>query len=974
MLRNRPSWSFQYDPIDLADRKATRFVRINSETRNGLPDCEIWHGSSCADISIVAYKQDATCDTQEILLNGRLKKVDRGLFDFLTVARLLFPQKTFWINTICTNHDNEAERNHQLKLAPLIYYEADEVLIWLGTNDFYASHAMDILGKELWSSDLQLNDLSMDTVRLWVGLCEILLNGYWERAETVQELTLPSKAVIMQGEHLLLIDKLKENSTAINGSVSNKHSELSKDFYRHFQLMLKSSGLSAFLMVRESVQSFKGREPLASYLPCSSTELSMIWTRLRKAPTTRCGNIKDRTLSMLAFTKHGIDFNIDPKLNPFELFLECVWLDHDSEGMVSRLNILGKELDLTPGSVLMYTRESGKSFRIPGTTKICVASEEYKILHELSSMSANDRKMWEDTGLAGPEPSLEPYFVHSNLADLHWVNGTGDSEAFFIPRKCQLRIAMRAGRQDVFLLLGVQFNDEKIGSSIRTPADMETVIQCRDMSDEEFKNQATIKCCCELGIYEAKCSPSTMLIYYAILDGSVYTEEERVARVSRYLNGKLPANDRNSMVWTTRETTTTTPLLGLSKELTDNFETGCHTVKTGAEGTSQLSVRWEDSVELVEHKSSVGKVAFSPDGKTLASYSTDDTIRLWDTSTAINRVTLQGFRGNSKALAFSADGELLAHELRNGEIQIWRHATGQKCRNIVGLSKWGQLTAIAFSSSDKRIASSYVNQAKIRLWDPETDEAPELFEDYGHFAAVTALDFSPDGHFLASGSSDKSLVIWDLSKTKMPQRFMGHTGTVVSVSFSPDSSYVASGSPDKTVRLWLMGKADAVCVLRGHEDAVSSVCFSPDGKSIVSGSDDGTVRIWDIRAEQTSHKLTGHRNAVTSVAFSPRSTMIASASQDGTVRLWGATKMGGPTTLEQLDRLKNHVSEEIVHLLRRAGNLIDISGHRKQGKGTRDKELETGGEQYELEDRPSTSCRHQSEDIRHRTAFARSED
>lgn len=877
------------------------------------------------------------------------------------------------LGTICTDYESQVERNHQLKLAPRIYYEASEIVVWLGPNDFYPSHAMDMLGKEIWSSDILLNDLSMDTVRFWIGLCEMMLNSYWERAETVQELTLPSNAVLMQGEHLLSTDKLKDRSTAISRSLSKHHTELSKDLYQQFQLMLKRSGLSAFLTLRESVQRYKKKEvsPIA-YLRCSSKELSTMWTTLATAPTTHCGEIKKRIFSTLAFTQHGIDLNVDTALNPFKLFLECVWLEHDSEDVAVRLKDLGRLLALTPASILMYTTELGKSFRIPGSTDDCVASTEYRRLYEVSSASAENRKMWQDTGLAGPEPSLEPYFVDKDLGDLHWVNGTGDSEAFSMPQKCQLRIAMRAGRQDVFLLPGIYFKDEKLGSVITSPADMEAMTPLRDMSDEEFENQATIRCCCDLGIYETTCSPLTMLIYYAILDGSVYTDNERLARASKYGDGDLRASDRNSMVWTTRETNSETPLLGPSGVPATNFDTVYPMIDTGADTVPRLSAKWEDSVVLRGHKSSIGTVAFSPSGRTLISYSADDTVRLWDTTTGFNVATLKGINGSTKALAVSKIADFLAHDLSNGEIQIWRLTTAEKCRTIVGRSKWGQVTAIAFSPNGRLIASSYINQAKILLWNLEADDQPELLEDYRHFAAVTALDFSPDGRLLASGSTDKSLVIWDVANTKIPQRFMGHTGTVLSVSFSPDSCYVASGSPDKTVRLWKVGTADAICVLRGHEDVVASVHFSPDGNSIVSGSDDGTVRIWDVKTEETVHKLTEHSNGVISVEFHPKFPMIASGSQDGTIRLRGVRKLERPTMLGQLDDLRKQGSGEIVHLFRRASNAIDTSGNRKQGKGTRDKDMETEDEQYELEEWQTTG--RQSEDLTHRRTFTRSED
>ena len=103
------------------------------------------------------------------------------------------------------------------------------------------------------------------------------------------------------------------------------------------------------------------------------------------------------------------------------------------------------------------------------------------------------------------------------------------------------------------------------------------------------------------------------------------------------------------------ETTSTTPLFDLSEVPAGAHDPGCHAVASFKEGEISTDTRWEDSIKLTDHKSSVGKVAFSPNGKLLASYSTDDTIRLLDTTTGLTRRILKGFEGRSKNLAFSPD-------------------------------------------------------------------------------------------------------------------------------------------------------------------------------------------------------------------------------------------------------------------------------------------------------------------------------
>ncbi|KAF8227934.1 WD40 repeat-like protein [Tricholoma matsutake] len=118
----------------------------------------------------------------------------------------------------------------------------------------------------------------------------------------------------------------------------------------------------------------------------------------------------------------------------------------------------------------------------------------------------------------------------------------------------------------------------------------------------------------------------------------------------------------------------------------------------------------------------------------------------------------------------------------------------------------------------------------------------------------------------------------------------GHEGWVYSVAFSPDGTRTVSGSSDKTIRVWDAATGQQVGeALRGHENQVCSVAFSPDGTHIVSGSLDKTIRVWDaVTGQQVGEALRGHEDWVWSVAFSPDSTRIVSGSDDKTIRVWDA--------------------------------------------------------------------------------------
>jgi len=160
---------------------------------------------------------------------------------------------------------------------------------------------------------------------------------------------------------------------------------------------------------------------------------------------------------------------------------------------------------------------------------------------------------------------------------------------------------------------------------------------------------------------------------------------------------------------------------------------------------------------------------------------------------------------------------------------------------------------------------------------------------HGHSDPVESIAFSPDGSRIVSGSSDKTIRLWD-AETGDPigKPLEGHSSSVNSVGFSPDGSRIVSGSFDKTIRLWDAATGDPIGKpLEGHSSRVDSVAFSPDGSRIVSGSWDKTIRLWDAETGDPIGKpLEGHSSLVNSVAFSPDGSRIVSGSDDSTIRLW----------------------------------------------------------------------------------------
>ncbi|TYQ30162.1 WD40 repeat domain-containing protein [Pseudanabaena sp. UWO310] len=278
---------------------------------------------------------------------------------------------------------------------------------------------------------------------------------------------------------------------------------------------------------------------------------------------------------------------------------------------------------------------------------------------------------------------------------------------------------------------------------------------------------------------------------------------------------------------------------------------------------------------LEGHNKPVTSVAFSPDGKTIASGSNDKTIKLWNLEGKELR-TLIGHRNGVWSVAFSPDGKTIASGSSDYTIKLWNLA-GKELRTLTGHSNW--VESVAFSPDGKTIASGSADHT-IKLWDLEGKELRTLT---GHSNIVMSVAFSPDGKSIASGSDDKTIKLWDLAGKEI-QTLTGHRNEVWSVAFSPDGKTIASGSNDKTIKLWnLAGKE--IQTLTGHRNGVWSVAFSPDGKTIASGSRDHTIKLWDLTGKEIQ-TLTGHSNIITRVAFSPDRKTIASGSADHTIKLW----------------------------------------------------------------------------------------
>ncbi|MFM7243490.1 MAG: protein kinase domain-containing protein [Planctomycetaceae bacterium] len=336
---------------------------------------------------------------------------------------------------------------------------------------------------------------------------------------------------------------------------------------------------------------------------------------------------------------------------------------------------------------------------------------------------------------------------------------------------------------------------------------------------------------------------------------------------------------------------------------------------------------WETSsgrlvATLKGHKQRAWDIAFSPDGRRLATAADDRTIKMWSADDWACIDTLVGHEAWVTAAAFSPNGQRLATTSGDKTVRLWDVATGDPILSMVGHSE--APAAVRFDPNNRFVASGG-HDASVRLWDLSANTEPTVLAMHQrplwgiavssdgsriatgsedcmarivdattlevvaswkpHQSTCSGLAFSPDGETIATCSWDGAAAIWDATSQRRQRDLVGHGQHIWSIAFSPDGTRIATASGDRTARLWNVATGATTAILKGHGDGVRTVAFSPDGKRVATSSWDKTARVWDATTGTELLVLRGHTALVRSVAFNADGALLATASDDKTVMI-----------------------------------------------------------------------------------------
>ncbi|MDB9528577.1 NACHT domain-containing protein [Oscillatoria sp. CS-180] len=290
--------------------------------------------------------------------------------------------------------------------------------------------------------------------------------------------------------------------------------------------------------------------------------------------------------------------------------------------------------------------------------------------------------------------------------------------------------------------------------------------------------------------------------------------------------------------------------------------------------------------KLSGHKNWVKSIDFHPYKNLLVSGSQDGTAKLWDISTGECIRTFTGHKGQINSVDFSRDGNLFASAGSDSIVRVWNIESEQCFRLLKGHTTWVQ--SISFHTENRILASGSQDNS-IRLWDVYEGKCIDILQS--HIDWIEAIKPSPDGQTIAVSSQtfplqNYDIELWNICKESSVYRLSGHANPILSIDFTRDGKFLASGSSDHTTKIWNIETKKCIRTLHGHNDVVNTLNFSCTDKILATGSEDETVKIWDFNTGDCIRTLYGHMGQIKTVRFASTSKLLFSTSEDFVLRIW----------------------------------------------------------------------------------------
>jgi WD40 repeat protein len=285
---------------------------------------------------------------------------------------------------------------------------------------------------------------------------------------------------------------------------------------------------------------------------------------------------------------------------------------------------------------------------------------------------------------------------------------------------------------------------------------------------------------------------------------------------------------------------------------------------------------------FLDHSGTVKSLAFSPDSRVLFSggAENDGVIRVWDTLTGKRfAIIRRAHKTAVESMLISPDGQTLASCSTDNTINLWNLPTNKFTRSFVGHTS--NVLSLALSPNSKILASGGLDG--IRLWD-FLQQRP--LGTLTRFDSIYTVAISPDGQLLASGDKQGVIKLWDLNSGTLIRTVpKAHSAAITKLAFTPDGTALVSSSHDYTIKLWNPNTGDILRTLRGHNNRVNAITINPNGQTLASAGRDG-IKIWNLNTGELLNTLYGHTDWVSSITFSPDGTKLATGGFDRRVNVW----------------------------------------------------------------------------------------